>query len=84
MKRYTLHLLLGIVAGMFILPVISNWFGIPSPGRGYAKLLTAVFGEPGGVNSVIMLLFSGVLIVLILFGSIMLAKRLEKKNRSSS
>ena len=84
LKRYTLYMFLGIVAGMFVIPVVFNWIGIPLPGRGYAKLLTTVFGEPGGVNSVFMLLFSGGLIVLILFGSIMLAKRLEKGNHPSS
>lgn len=78
LRKYALYLLLGVVTAMFISPVLLDWLGIPSPGQRIASLITVVFGELNGFTTVLTILVSGVFIVLILIGSIKLAKKLDQ------
>ncbi|WP_252504364.1 hypothetical protein [Sporosarcina sp. Marseille-Q4943] len=78
-KKYILYLILGVVFGMFISPMVTEWLGLPSPSHGVANLLTVVFGEqPNGVNALLAILVPLVFAVLLLVGAIKLAKKLEK------
>ncbi|MFS0690002.1 hypothetical protein AB1K89_12285 [Sporosarcina sp. 179-K 8C2 HS] len=78
MKKYTFYFVLGVLSGLFIMPWVVHWLGLPSPSRGIANLLSVVFGEPGGFSSVLTILVSGVFIVLMWLAAIKLAKKLEK------
>jgi uncharacterized membrane protein YuzA (DUF378 family) len=59
MNKNTLFFTLGILIGMFLLPGILEWLGLPS----FANVLTKIFGEPNAINRVVV----GLLGVLIIF-----------------
>lgn len=59
MNKNTLFFTIGIIIGLFILPGILEWLGLPS----FADVITMIFGEPNTVNRLVV----GLLGVLIFF-----------------
>lgn len=60
-KKMIINLLLGIIAGLIILDILS-WLGLD---LSLANLLTAVLGEPNAVTRTIVVLLGGILIFFI-------------------
>jgi len=63
-KRYIFYTILGLLTGLFIIPTILNWLGLPISTI-IADLLDLAFGEPNWINvtfisllGIIFLLFS--------------------------
>ncbi|WP_432361380.1 hypothetical protein [Sporosarcina sp. UB5] len=77
MKKLIICFILGATFGMFILPSVFEWLGLPLPSHGIAYLLSDVFGEPDGFNALFSILVTGVFIVLLLLGGIKLARNLD-------
>lgn len=71
-KGYVLNLLLGFMIGLLILPSLLEWLGFPFS---FADVLELVFGEPNGMNRIIVI----VLLVIFLFFAIRNFYRQYKK-----
>ncbi|MUK90637.1 hypothetical protein GMD78_19970 [Ornithinibacillus sp. L9] len=62
-KSYVFHLIIGFIIGLFILPAVLDWFGIPFS---FYDVLTLILGEPNTVNRIIVM----ILFVIFLFFSV--------------
>lgn len=62
-KKYILYLVAGWIIGLFILPSVFGWFGMPYP---FANLLYWVFGEPNTMKISILSIFT--VLILVLYG----------------
>ncbi|GGA85657.1 FeoB-associated Cys-rich membrane protein [Ornithinibacillus halotolerans] len=73
MRKNQLLFTLGLVIGMFILPSILEWFGLPT----FFDFLTLVFGEPNVANRIVV----GLIVLILVFYSI---RYLFKRKETSS
>ena len=64
MKKYSLFYILNIVIGVSLVNGILMWLNVPT----YDELLKMILGEPNGLNGVMAITISGVLIYLIING----------------
>lgn len=60
--RYISYILLSFLIGLFIIPSVLNWLGIP---YSFADILYAVLGEPNVVNRIVVIGLTVVLLVII-------------------
>ncbi|WP_047985669.1 hypothetical protein [Ornithinibacillus californiensis] len=57
-RAYVTYAVLGIFIGLFIIPSMLDWLGVPSLSTVFDKVL----GEPNLVNSIIVFIVIGILV----------------------
>lgn len=62
-KQIFNYSIFGWLTGLFILPIISHWIGLPSISNGIANLLFYLFGEANLWKSLILILFLFLLVI---------------------
>ncbi len=62
-KQIFIYSIFGWLTGLFILPIISHWIGLPSISNGIANLLFYLFGEANLWKSLILILFLFLLVI---------------------
>ena len=72
-RKYLSYTILGFITGLFILPSILDWLGVPFS---FANVLYWVFGEPSIVNRVIVLILTGIFLFLVGWSSYKAYKKL--------
>lgn len=65
-KMRSLWYILGVLLGAAILNGILKWLNLPT----YDQILQIVLGEPTVINGVLALIITGVLIYLLIFGTV--------------
>lgn len=64
-RQFILHSVAGCITGLFILPAVLKWFGVPFT---FANVLYWVFGEPNMINGVILSILT--CLVLVIYGRV--------------
>ncbi|PAV28914.1 hypothetical protein CIL05_14925 [Virgibacillus profundi] len=63
-KSLILYSTLSLIIGLFILPAILNWLGLPSG----SDVLAFIFGEPNVINRIVVALIGIILLFLVTRG----------------
>lgn len=61
-RQFIFNWVLALIIGLFILPSILNWLGMPFS---FSNVLHWVFGEPNLINRVIVLILTILLLVIV-------------------
>ncbi|MDS9470734.1 hypothetical protein [Sporosarcina pasteurii] len=65
-RKYISYSLLGFLVGLFIIPSILVWLGVPFS---FATVLHLIFGEPNLVKGVIVFILTGLIVFFVVRSS---------------